>query len=124
MMIANVGPADYNLDETLTTLRYASRAKNIQNKPRINEDPKDAMIREFSDEITRLREELAAFSGGKINFGEGTTTTTEGGITVVNRKQVTYVENKEKMKEMEEKIEADKKDIRKKFEKQKAKIEA
>ena len=35
------------------------RAKNIQNKPRINEDPKDAMIREFHDEITRLREELA-----------------------------------------------------------------
>jgi kinesin family protein 3/17 len=46
-MIANIGPADYNMDETLSTLRYASRAKNIQNKPRINEDPKDTMIREF-----------------------------------------------------------------------------
>ena len=44
-MIANVGPADYNYDETLSTLRIASRAKNIKNKPRINEDPKDAMIR-------------------------------------------------------------------------------
>jgi len=68
-MIAAIGPADYNLDETLSTLRYASRAKNIKNKPRINEDPKDAMIREFHDEITRLRDQLAAFSGGKINFG-------------------------------------------------------
>lgn len=47
VMIANIGPADYNYDETLSTLRYASRAKNIQNKPRINEDPKDAMIRQF-----------------------------------------------------------------------------
>ena len=54
-MIANLGPADYNIEETLSTLRYASRAKNIQNKPRINEDPKDAMIREFADEISKLR---------------------------------------------------------------------
>lgn len=42
VMIANIGPADYNYDETLSTLRYANRAKNIKNKPRINEDPKDA----------------------------------------------------------------------------------
>merc|ERR1719158_2045732 len=35
-MIANCGPADYNYDETLTTLRYANRAKNIKNKPKIN----------------------------------------------------------------------------------------
>jgi hypothetical protein len=45
VMIANIGPADYNFDETLSSLRYASRAKNIKNKPKINEDPKDAMIR-------------------------------------------------------------------------------
>lgn len=47
VMIAAIGPADYNLDETLSTLRYASRAKHIENKPKINEDPKDTMIREF-----------------------------------------------------------------------------
>jgi kinesin family protein 3/17 len=35
------------MDETLSTLRYASRAKHITNKPKINEDPKDTMIREF-----------------------------------------------------------------------------
>lgn len=46
VMIANIGPADYNYDETLSTLRYANRAKNIKNKPKINEDPKDAQIRE------------------------------------------------------------------------------
>ena len=45
IMIANLGPADFNFDETLTTLRYANRAKNIKNNPRINEDPKDAMLR-------------------------------------------------------------------------------
>lgn len=35
----------YNYDETMSTLRYAHRAKSIKNKPKINEDPKDAMIR-------------------------------------------------------------------------------
>lgn len=42
-MVANLGPADWNYDETLSTLRYANRAKNIKNKPKVNEDPKDAM---------------------------------------------------------------------------------
>ena len=40
IMIAAVSPADYNYEETLSTLRYANRAKNITNKPKINEDPK------------------------------------------------------------------------------------
>ena len=66
VMIAACGPTDYNTEETIGTLRYASRAKAIQNKPRINEDPKDAMIREFHDEITRLRMELEKFGGGNL----------------------------------------------------------
>ena len=61
-MIANIGPADYNYEETLSTLRYANRAKNIKNKPRINEDPKDAMIRDYEAEIARLRAALATRS--------------------------------------------------------------
>lgn len=59
VMCANCGPADYNYDETLSTLRYANRAKSIKNKPHINEDPKDTMLREFRDEICRLKEQLA-----------------------------------------------------------------
>jgi hypothetical protein len=55
VMVAAVGPADYNYDETLSTLRYANRAKNIKNKPSINEDPKDALLRQYKDEIERLR---------------------------------------------------------------------
>uniref|UniRef100_A0A8C4QFA1 Kinesin-like protein n=1 Tax=Eptatretus burgeri TaxID=7764 RepID=A0A8C4QFA1_EPTBU len=58
VMVANIGPASYNYEESLTTLRYANRAKNIKNKPRINEDPKDALLREFQEEIARLREQL------------------------------------------------------------------
>ena len=59
LMVAAISPADYNYDETLSTLRYANRAKNIKNKPKINEDPKDAMLREYKDEIERLRKMLA-----------------------------------------------------------------
>lgn len=47
IMIANVGPADFNYDETISTLRYAYQAKKIKNKPKINDDPKDALIREY-----------------------------------------------------------------------------
>lgn len=47
IMIAAISPANYNYDETLSTLRYASRAKFIQNKPKINEDPKDALLKEY-----------------------------------------------------------------------------
>ncbi|KAM3839277.1 kinesin-like protein KIF3B isoform 1-T2 [Vipera latastei] len=58
VMVANIGPASYNVEETLTTLRYANRAKNIKNKPRVNEDPKDALLREFQEEIARLKAQL------------------------------------------------------------------
>ncbi|CCD73793.1 Kinesin-like protein klp-20 [Caenorhabditis elegans] len=58
VMIANVGPATYNYDETLSTLRYANRAKNIQNVAKINEDPKDAQLRKFQLEIEALRKIL------------------------------------------------------------------
>lgn len=60
VMIATVGPSHKNFDESLATLRYASRAKKIKNKPRINEDPKDALLREFQEEIARLKAQLEA----------------------------------------------------------------
>jgi len=56
--VANVGPANYNYDETISTLRYANRAKNIKNKAKINEDPKDALLRQFQKEIEELRKQL------------------------------------------------------------------
>ena len=57
-MVSCVSPADNNYDETLSTLRYANRAKNIKNKPKINEDPKDALLRQYQDEITILKQVL------------------------------------------------------------------
>merc|ERR1712244_88548 len=64
VMVANIGPANYNYEETITTLRYANRAKNIKNKPRVNEDPKDALLREFQEEIMRLKNQLSGKGGG------------------------------------------------------------
>lgn len=61
-MCANAGPAEYNFDETISTLRYANRAKNIKNKPVINEDPKDAMLREYQEEIAKLKAQLGGMS--------------------------------------------------------------
>lgn len=62
-MIAAVSPADDSYDETNSTLRYASRAKLIKNKPKVNEDPKDAQLRAYADEIKKLREMLEGQKG-------------------------------------------------------------
>ncbi|XP_068931547.1 kinesin-like protein KIF16B isoform X4 [Petaurus breviceps papuanus] len=59
IMIATISPADVNYGETLSTLRYANRAKNIINKPTINEDPNVKLIRELRAEIARLKTLLA-----------------------------------------------------------------
>ncbi|CAF3684652.1 unnamed protein product [Rotaria sp. Silwood1] len=58
LMVAAISPAHDNYDETLSTLRYANRAKNIKNKPRINEDPRDAQMKLLQEEINRLKQEL------------------------------------------------------------------
>ncbi|KAE9017236.1 Kinesin-like protein [Phytophthora rubi] len=74
LMVAAVSPADYNYDETLSTLRYANRAKNIKNKPVVNEDPKDAKLREYKEEIERLRKMLESQSqsrGGELGSSSG-----------------------------------------------------
>ncbi|XP_045187417.2 kinesin-like protein KIF28 isoform X2 [Mercenaria mercenaria] len=54
IMIAALSPADINYDETLSTMRYADRAKKIQNKAVVNESPTDRLIRELKEENARL----------------------------------------------------------------------
>ena len=60
LMVAAISPADYNYDESLSTLRYADRAKSIKNKPKINEDPKDALLKQYENEIQELKAMLQA----------------------------------------------------------------
>ncbi|KAF7690436.1 kinesin-like protein KIF13B [Silurus meridionalis] len=57
-MIATVSPSADNYDETLSTLRYADRAKSIVNHAVINEDPNARIIRELREEVEKLREQL------------------------------------------------------------------
>ncbi|XP_034127809.1 kinesin-like protein Klp98A isoform X4 [Drosophila guanche] len=58
IMIAALSPADCNYSETLSTLRYANRAKNIINKPTVNEDSNVKLIRELREEINKLKSML------------------------------------------------------------------
>ncbi|XP_067217234.1 kinesin-like protein Klp98A isoform X2 [Linepithema humile] len=55
IMIATISPAECNYNDTLSTLRYANRAKNIINKPTINEDANVKLIRELRAEIEKLK---------------------------------------------------------------------
>ena len=115
VMIANVGPADYNFDETMNTLRYASRAKNIQNKPRINEDPKDALLREYQEEITKLREQLNALNQG----ASPDQVISNMGIMSGNQSAPQVVEDHEKMREFEERLTREKEEMKERRKKRK-----
>ncbi|XP_056279530.1 kinesin-like protein KIF1B isoform X21 [Pseudoliparis swirei] len=65
-MVAALSPADINYDETLSTLRYADRAKNIKCNAVINEDPNNKLVRDLKDEVARLKELLHAQGLGDI----------------------------------------------------------
>ncbi|CAL8070033.1 unnamed protein product [Calicophoron daubneyi] len=126
VMIANIAPSDYNYEESLSTLRYANRAKSIKNNAKINEDPKDAMLRQFQKEIEQLRKQLQ--EGGTPTEGldsgdEGEESSEEevGGDAEGKSKSRTRSKNrggkmnKQKMAEIQRTIDAD----RRKLEEQK-----
>jgi len=102
VMIANVGPADMNVEETINTLRYAESAKKIKNKPIINEDPKDAQLRKIQEEIEFLKKQLEGGMGG-----DGKYKMQDGG----NKE-----DDENNMKTMMEKIEREKEDFKMKQE--------
>ncbi|XP_070583534.1 chromosome-associated kinesin KIF4-like isoform X4 [Erythrolamprus reginae] len=55
LMIACVSPADYNMEETLNTLRYADRARKIKNKPIVNVDPQAVVIQQLREQVQELQ---------------------------------------------------------------------
>ena len=117
VMIACCGPADYNYEETLSTLRYANRAKSIKNKPKINEDPKDAMLREFQDEIERLKQKLkeaemgvTIVDGKEVPIGA----MKERVVEKIVEKVVHKGPSEEEMKELERRANHEKEEIRRK----------
>ncbi|XP_016157043.1 PREDICTED: kinesin-like protein KIF3A [Ficedula albicollis] len=112
MMCANIGPADYNYDETISTLRYANRAKNIKNKARINEDPKDAMLRQFQKEIEELKKKLEEgeeISGSETSDSEEEDEDGEIGEEKRKKRRGKKKVSPDKMVEMQAKIEEERK---------------
>lgn len=57
-MVATISPAADNYEETLSTLRYADRAKRIVNHAVVNEDPNARIIRDLRDEVDMLKQQL------------------------------------------------------------------
>ena len=62
LMVACAGPADSNMDETLISLRYANRARNIKNKPIINIDPQLAELNNLREQNIKLQKEIDRLS--------------------------------------------------------------
>lgn len=122
VMCANIGPAEYNYDETISTLRYANRAKNIKNNAKINEDPKDALLRQFQKEIEELKKQLE--EGGEISGSDRDSGSEEseeeevvgedGQIRKVKKKKGHKGLSAEKMEEMQRKIDEERKALEEK----------
>ena len=115
VMVATLGPASPHYEETLTTLRYANRAKNIQNRPRVNEDPKDAMLREFQSEIVRLRAQLNHRKGRdkhRKEEADGESWDGDGGEELDGAEEEVEKEGREYVKQQEQRLEQEKEAIR------------
>ncbi|KAI6689052.1 hypothetical protein NL676_025880 [Syzygium grande] len=67
VMIACISPADINAEETLNTLKYANRARNIQNKPVVNRDPMSNEMLKMRQQLEYLQAELCARGGPSSN---------------------------------------------------------
>lgn len=123
LMVACLSPADNNYDETLSTLRYANRAKNIYNEPHVNEDPKDTMLRQYQEQIKKLKEMLEA-STSQLP--------TSNGLSDVSEKEKLRLEYQDEMVKLREKyqeeynskclMQADLKALKEKYDKNLAKI--
>jgi kinesin family protein 1 len=85
-MIAAISPADINYEETLSTLRYADRAKAIVCKAVINEDANAKLIRDLKEEIFKLRELLKHEAGIDIS-PDGTSTSVLSTTTNISKPQ-------------------------------------
>lgn len=74
IMVCAISPADINFEETVGTLRYADRAKQIKNKPKVNIDPTELLIQQLKEENERLK---AQYGGGGVPSAGGAGMTEE-----------------------------------------------
>ncbi|KAK8676439.1 hypothetical protein V6N13_142013 [Hibiscus sabdariffa] len=66
VMIACISPTDINAEETLNTLKYANRARNIQNKPVVNRDPMSNEMLKMRQQLEYLQAELCVRGGSDV----------------------------------------------------------
>lgn len=66
IMICAISPASDNYEESLSTLRYADSAKKIKNKPVVNENQTDKLIRQLKEENDRLKKALEGKGGAQL----------------------------------------------------------
>lgn len=86
IMVAALSPASRNYDESLSTLRFADRAKQIKTKAVVNEDPKDKLIRDMAAELEALKKQIMSGAFGDLSGGMG------GGVdqTEVDKMRANY----------------------------------
>ncbi|XP_053200474.1 kinesin-like protein KIF3A [Panonychus citri] len=102
LLIACIGPDKSNIEETISTLRFASTAKHIKNKARINEDAKDTLLRRFQEQIIELRKQLEA---AEAENSENTNQIEHENVNpVIDKKSSGNPELLEKLKCLEEKV--------------------
>ncbi|KAG2661484.1 hypothetical protein PVAP13_1KG507200 [Panicum virgatum] len=70
VMIACISPADINAEETINTLKYANRARNIQNKAVVNRDPATAEMQKLRSQLEQLQTELLFSRSGSAALEE------------------------------------------------------
>lgn len=105
LMVACISPADYNMEETISTLNYADRAKKIKNKPIVNEDPKTAEINRLKTELQSLRLEMLS----KTTIGVAITNGVAGagGICKECSEPPTKIQLQKQLRDVAEKMQTD-----------------
>ncbi|KAH7638537.1 kinesin-like protein kif28p [Dermatophagoides farinae] len=107
-MIANISPADINYDETLSTLRYADRAKQIQNFAKINIDNTDKIIRDLKEEnekLKKLLEKESTVAAAAAAAASAAVATNTASTTLSKSPSQSFYDDDNKLK-LEEEIEA------------------
>lgn len=113
VMCATISSSDSNYVETISTLRYAGRAKSIQNRTHVNEEPKDALLRHFQEEIEELKRQLeeGVFEVNSCDDLDGSDD--DDDIEIEENEKETRVKEKRKSKTMKEEIDKEKTDAEK-----------
>lgn len=124
VMCATISPADLNYVETISTLRYAGRAKSIQNRAHMNFDPKDALLRHFQEEIEELKRQLeeGLFETNSCDDldGENEEEEEESEIEIEENEKEVCKEKKRKSKTKKDETHKEKSDAEKELLEQKA----